>query len=407
MSKWIENIVAKAGSPAEWRLLGNIGQWCEISPLDFNAQLTKLEANHSEITMILHSGGGSIYDGLQMYNRASKSKSTINTDIEGLAASMGSALAMIGKHRRMSRNARMMLHQGYGKASGSGNKLIQIGKDLNELNQILAEIYAEAIQWKHPDRDAKWVMDNWLIEGKDKWFSAKEAMDEGLIHEVYDSKLKAAPSTASYEDMVAFYDNSLVIDTNDTPSTSLDGGLQTNQNKTPMKKEQIILMLAKHGITFDDSITAESDDTAFLSAMSAKIKELKADGAKLTKLEARLSELEGSTLTNEIDEAVKDGRISEKQRGHYEKLAEMTSNDEVIASLKDIPVPEAHINVTPRQRKKDTDGSLSKERENWNYQAWQENDPQGLIDLGGNDPDKFQELVDGYDPDQESNASKK
>ncbi|WP_420581948.1 Clp protease ClpP [Reichenbachiella sp.] len=406
MSKWFENIVAKAGKPVEWRLIGNIGQWKDINAKDFNAQLSVLESKHSDIDMILHSGGGGIYEGLQLYNRAKRSKATINTDIEGLAASMGSALAMVGKHRRMARNARMMMHQGNGKVEGSGNKMIEVGKDLNALNETLAEIYAEAIQWKHPDRDAKWVMDNWLAEGKNTWFSGQEAFDAGLVHEVYDSNIKAAPATASIEEMVAFYDNSLT-DIIDDPAAGLDDGSpHSNQNKNPMKKEQFILMLAKHGITFSDSATADGSEETFIGELSAKIKELKASADTAIKLQARIAELEGDALTEEITAAVKDGRISESQRGHYEKLASMTSNEEVIASIKEIPVPEAHIEVTPRQKKKDADGSLSKERENWNYQAWQENDPEGLIALADEDEAKFNALIEAYDPEQESNAKK-
>ena len=46
---------------------------------------------------------------------------------------------------------------------------------------------------------------------------------------------------------------------------------------------------------------------------------------------------------------------------------------------------------------------LSKEREKWNYQAWEEQDPKGLIELADSHPDKYSSLVESYNPNEKSN----
>ena len=403
MSNWLENVVAKSSSVADWRLIGSIGQWQEINSKDFNRQLSSLEAKYSEINMILHSAGGSIYEGLQLYNRTKKSKATIRVDIEGLAASMASILAMASDKRRIARYGRIMVHQGQSTTTGSGNHLIRKGEELNAMNHQLAEIYAEAIEWKHPDRDARWVMENWLVEGNDKWFTADEALEAGLVHEVYDSGVKGAPATASFDEMVAFYDNSLT-------STEPEGGVDDpdpskNSKKHTMKKEQLVLMLAKHGITFEDTIIAEGNEEALINALSGKIKEIKAQAAKADQLQASLDKKGSESFQVELTAAQKDGRITTKQIPHYEKIAEKFGNEEAIAALKEIELPSADIRLKPHGNKP-VDAELTKEREAWNYQAWEENDPEGLIDLADTNPEKYQEVLANYDPAEGSNAKK-
>lgn len=411
---WLENgIASKDKQTAEWRLTGSIGQWRDIKSIDFNRQLASLEAKYSTIDMILHSGGGSITEGLQMYNRLLKSraKTEINTDIEGMAASMASVIAMAGKHRRMAKYGRMMLHQGRNSVSGSGNHLIEKGRELLQYNQQLAEIYAEAIKWKHPDRDAQWVLDNWLVEGKDKWFTASEALEAGLIHEVYDSGLKGAPASASYEDMVAFYDNSLAeLELPEQKEPTKEPVAQkpktSNQEKHTMKKEQLILAFAKLGITFDDTVTAEEgNDEAFVAAISAQVKQLQERANQADKLQASLAEQNQKSFEDELQAAQKDGRIATKQVPHYEKLAEKFGSGEAIAALKEIDTPSADIELK-KKAKKPVDATLSKEREQWNYQAWEENDQKGLMALADEDPEKYQAILADYDPQEESNAKK-
>ena len=390
MQKWLENVVAKSTKVVDWRLIGSIGQWREINSKDFNAQLSAIEAKNSTINMVIHSGGGSIYEGLQLYNRGKKSKAEINTDVEGLAASMGSVLAMVGKHRRMAKTARMMLHQGRDAVMGSGDQLIEAGKRVNQLNQTLAEIYSEAIQHKHPDRDAKWVMDNWLVEGKDKWFTAAEAEDAGLVHEVYDSGFKA-PASASHEELVAFYDNSLT----DTELTAELPESSNNQDTKSMKKEQLILMLAKHGITFTDAAVAEDGDEAFMAELTGKIKELKSDAAKAAQLQAKLEGDAEASFDKNLKAAVLDGRIGAKQEPHYRKLAEKLGFEEANAALEEIePVADLHLERTNRKPAKPSGSGVSAERKDWSHKDWSEKDPEGLRAMMDSEPEAYEKLVD-------------
>jgi ATP-dependent protease ClpP protease subunit len=392
---WTGEILAKKERKAEWRLIGSISTWGDINPKEFNRDISKLEASNDEAELIIHCPGGSVFDGLQIFNRMNSSKLLINTNVEGLAASMGSVLAMAGTHRKMASTARIMIHQGTLYTKGSGNELIEQGKRLNQINETLAEIYAEAISHKHPERDKKWVLENWMVDGKDKWFTATQALEAGLVHEVYTGKLKDIPVKASFDEVVAFYDNSLVALAQKNEGKEQPKG----QNDNQMKKEQLLLMLAGLGITFEN-VTAESDDDAFNSALKGKIAELQAKAKNTQALQARIDELEGNQLEDELDKAVLAGKISETQKGHYQKMADSMGKDAVVAALQEINVPSADI-PTKKRIPKQTDSPIAAGREKWNLQAWEKHDPEGLEKLIEEDEQAYQALLDSYDPEAE------
>lgn len=388
MENWW-TIIAKQGGVATWQLIGDIGKWDEISALSFSAELTALEAKHSVINMKLHSGGGSIGEGIHMYNRANGSKSELNIDVEGLAASMATALLMAGKKRRMARHARLMLHQGKGQIKGSANQILNFAINLKKWNNTLAQIYAEAIVWKHPERDAQWVKDNWLAEGKDTWFTADEALEAGLIHAIYDSDnpIKDLPEETSFAEMVAHYDTRIN-----------GGGLPPKPNKQFMNKEQMLLMLASVGITFDDSdAVASLDDGAFNAKVKAEIKKLKKKADQADSVQAQLDAQGETEFDDKLKKLVKAGAITQKQTAHYEKLAETNGKGEVVALFDDMlaDLPDAE-QLEKGLKKLPKTGVDNLERKGWDYVKWESEDPKGLIAMADDDPDSFKALVDAY-----------
>ncbi len=387
MENWW-TIIAKTSGAATWQLIGDIGKWDDISAVSFSTELTSLEAKHSVINMKLHSGGGSISEGIQMYNRAKRSESEINIDVEGIAASMGSAILMAGKKRRMARHARLMLHQGKGKASGSANQIISMGVQLKKWNNTLADIYAQAIKDKHPERDAEWVKTNWLAEGKDTWFTAEEALEAGLIHEIYDSSspIESAPATASHEEMVAHYDQGIN-----------GGGNPPSSNKSKMKKEQLLLMFAGVGITFGDSLNASMEDDDFLALVKAELKKIKKKADTADALQAQVDAQGETDFEAKLTEAVGKGVITEKQKGHYRNLAKDNNHSEVVALLDDMLEDSVDPNALEGGlKKKPNKGGDNPGRETWDYAKWEKEDPKGLIALADDDPEAFAKLVEDY-----------
>ena len=148
------------------------------------AQLLFLEAEDPEkdIYMYINSPGGSVYDGLGIFDTMQHVKPDIHTVCVGLAASMGAFLLAAGtKGKRSSlRHSRIMIHQPLGGARGQASDIrIQADEILflkERLNTELSERTGKDYDTIKEDTD------------RDFYMSPSEAVEYGLIDLVLDKK---------------------------------------------------------------------------------------------------------------------------------------------------------------------------------------------------------------------------
>jgi len=144
------------------------------------AQLLHLayEDSKKDIKLYINSPGGSVYDGLAIYDTIQYIKPDVMTIGIGLQASMGSFLLSSGtKGKRFALpNSRIMMHQ---PSSGTQGKVTDQEISLREsiyikqrLNEILSKNTGQKISKIEKDAD------------RDFWMSAQEAKAYGLIDEV-------------------------------------------------------------------------------------------------------------------------------------------------------------------------------------------------------------------------------
>jgi ATP-dependent Clp protease, protease subunit len=148
------------------------------------AQLLFLEAEDPEkdIFLYINSPGGSVYDGMGIYDTMRQIKPDVSTVCMGFAASMGAFLLSAGtKGKRMSLpHSRIMIHQPLGGAQGQAKDIEIQAKEIlyikDRLNQALAD---------HTDQPLTKIQED---TDRDFYMSAKEAMEYGLIDQVIDRK---------------------------------------------------------------------------------------------------------------------------------------------------------------------------------------------------------------------------
>lgn len=140
------------------------------------AQLLFLEADNPDraISFYINSPGGSVTAGMAIYDTMQFIKPDIHTIVMGQAASMGSLLAMAGTpgQRFILPNARHMIHQPLGGASGQASDVEIQARELLRWKKVLTEIYA-----KHTGRafdDLQQDME------RDYFMTADEAVAYGL-----------------------------------------------------------------------------------------------------------------------------------------------------------------------------------------------------------------------------------
>ena len=151
------------------------------------AQLLFLEAENPEapISMYINSPGGSVYDGLAVYDVMQYIKCPVHTYVTGMAASMGSFIAQAGEpgHRYLLPRAITMIHQ---PSSGTRGKVSDMEIDLMESLRIkkeMTELYV-----KHNSRGTTYEQFVELLD-RDKWLTAPQALELGLADHIVDKRL--------------------------------------------------------------------------------------------------------------------------------------------------------------------------------------------------------------------------
>lgn len=134
------------------------------------------------ITMYLNTPGGSVYDGLAIYDTMQYIPNEVQTVCTGLAASMGSVLLCAGeKGKRFALpHSRIMIHQPLGGAHGQASDIEITAKEIlklkGELYQIIADHSGKTLKQIEKDAD------------RDHWLTAKEAVDYGMIDDIFNIK---------------------------------------------------------------------------------------------------------------------------------------------------------------------------------------------------------------------------
>lgn len=200
MAKWYEIKAAapvaegEAPKPAEVLIYGNIGdRWNEdgVIASELVRDLSALEAD--TINLRINSYGGSVPDGLAIYNALRRHKAAVNVFVDGVAISCASYIAMAGDTITMAKNSQMMIHAPWTFAYGNSN-------DMREQADIL-DRYAKAMASAYADKSGKSYEDALalLTDGKDHWFLADEAKAEGFADEVGDEVAVAASLASSFD----------------------------------------------------------------------------------------------------------------------------------------------------------------------------------------------------------------
>lgn len=158
--------------------------WGEGVPARSVLAKLRVAKNASQINVRINSGGGDAYDGIAIYNLLVAHKAKVVVDIDGLAASAASLIAMAGDEIRMSESALMMIHNPWTFTIGDAADLREKADQLDKLRDALANAY---IQRSGLPREK-------VIELLDAetWFNADEAVELGFATHVTAAKQAAA-----------------------------------------------------------------------------------------------------------------------------------------------------------------------------------------------------------------------
>lgn len=184
-------IINKGNKKAEVLIYEDIGEgWMGgLSAKRFAEDLKKLGAL-DQINVRINSPGGSVFDGVAIYNTLVNHGAQIIVDIDGLAASIASIIAMAGHEIRMAENAFMMIHDPWTISAGSADELRKQADLLDKIRDQLIDTYMKRATVNRDDISQKMTEETWL--------TAAEALDIGLVDSV-SAEMKLAASARVYD----------------------------------------------------------------------------------------------------------------------------------------------------------------------------------------------------------------
>jgi ATP-dependent Clp protease protease subunit len=354
------------------------GEIWDGNGMEFVSLFAQLESKYSEITVKLHSYGGSVFDGNLIYNTIQNSKKEIDLIIIGIAASMAAIISQSRKDKKpkMVRNGFMMIHAPSGSTYGGALDHENNAKLLRSIETNLIQLLATGLS-KPKNYVAKWMVG-------DNWFDAEEALKEGLISEIIEPESDTINASYTPQELGAkgmYYQFTALLN----PKNELQINL-----KNDMKKP-IIEALGLQGVT------AESSDTAIIDAVRAHYEgkvtkaesDLKIANEKVKTAEDALKAQNTTAITAVIETAKKAGQITQEQVATYEGIATASGIEVLRTVLAAIPVRKSIVGQINAVGK--TDAPVG--RETWDFDKWQKEDPKGFEALAKESPEVFKELL--------------
>lgn len=204
------------------------------SAQDIIMQLLALDKESSEdITMVINSPGGSVDSMFLILDIMDVLKSKVNTAVLGKASSAAGVIASHGKKRYATKSSTIMLHEAWGIVGGSikGMKdaLNKMTKSQDKLLGVLA---------KNTGKSKEQILSD--IQDIDKEFTAKEALDYGLIDEIISSANVKETFKLSEKLNAPIFDNDNDLSEMQVLKT---GTFNTSYGKLTIRKEHLDLMV--------------------------------------------------------------------------------------------------------------------------------------------------------------------
>lgn len=154
-----------------------------MSAKTFSDELNKL-GKVDVVNLRINSPGGSVFDGVAIYNQLKRHPARIEVDVDGIAASIASVIAMSGDEIRMAGNAMMMIHDPYGMSMGSAEDMRKTADLLDQIKTVIVDTYAK----RTGESDAAIAQ----MMADETWMTAAEAQQHGFSDATTDEQRIAA-----------------------------------------------------------------------------------------------------------------------------------------------------------------------------------------------------------------------
>lgn len=145
----------------------------ETSAQHFRDELAK-HPDAKEIKVYINSLGGSVMEGIAIYNQIKRHKAHKTVIVDGFACSIASVIAMAGDTVIMPKNTVMMVHNAWTVAMGNAAELRKAADDLEVINNASRQAYLEKAGGKLTEEKLMELLDG------ETYLTAEQCIELGL-----------------------------------------------------------------------------------------------------------------------------------------------------------------------------------------------------------------------------------
>lgn len=270
------------------------GDGLDVTPVAFREELNK---RSGDLVVSLNSPGGDVFAGVSIYNSLVQYKGNVVIEVNGLAASIASVIAMAGDKVVMLPGSSMMIHKPWSGGIGNADELEKVIDSLNKIEESIVPIYIGRTGLSE-DRIKEMLAD-------ETWLTPAEAVELGFADEMVEAKKK--------------------IGISDSIKNALNGQFAFSMSATRKATQLLVDKIKQEVEETDVTDTTETTDEAVVEPAEGTT----ADESTVEETETEAEEVT-ETPAEEISNSVKKEQVK------------MSKTDEI---AKDQILPEAQAKV--------------------------------------------------------------
>ncbi len=175
----IKALGGAATDTTEILIYGDIGSSWNESSIEAGQFVQDLQqVTTANIVVRINSFGGSVTDGIAIYNALKRHSANITVEIDSVAYSIASLIAMAGDTVNMAENALMMIHAPWGVEMGNSAAMRQYADVLDKYSEAMATSYMAK---SGLTKDEVMAL---LTDGQDHYYTATEAQAAGFVDQI-------------------------------------------------------------------------------------------------------------------------------------------------------------------------------------------------------------------------------
>lgn len=294
----------------------------------------------SDVTVNVSSLGGDLIHALAIHDMFKAHPHRVTTNIIGATASAGTIIALGGDSIKISENSLFLGHKASQMAFGNADDLRAAANDLEKFDSRIIAIY------KKKTGKSKNEIENWLKE--DKWITAQEAKEFGLVDEVYKAKKvlnsKELTDLSSIKPLPENFKQP-EMENNDSTLKQSILNLVGFKNDAALKAELDAVKLENE--TLKGQITNSADSATL--PLKQEIETLKGEITnKVSAYDALKAEFDALKVTNEANEA----EIAKLKAGELQANGKdpLSPNGDVVLNEGQKALAEIWNSITPYEK---------------------------------------------------------